>query len=94
LLARFAFRRQWDSELRNGFDFVRRAKGRSSRKIQNEFEHIRKRNWGQRFWLRGYFPTTSGNIIDGIIMWYLDRRTPKDDFSPPHNPTGVSQSVV
>ena len=31
-------------------DFVRRAKGRSSRKIQQEFEHIRKRYWGQRFW--------------------------------------------
>ena len=27
-------------------DFVRRAKGRSSRKIQQEFEHIRKRYWG------------------------------------------------
>jgi putative transposase len=36
-------------------DFVRRAKGRSSRKIQQEFEHIRKRYWGQRFWQRGYF---------------------------------------
>ncbi len=27
-------------------DFVRRAKGRSSRKIQQEFEHIRKHYWG------------------------------------------------
>lgn len=27
-------------------DFVRRAKGRSSRKIQQEFERIRKRYWG------------------------------------------------
>ena len=26
-------------------DFVRRAKGRSSRKIQQEFEHIRKRSY-------------------------------------------------
>ncbi len=34
-------------------DFVRRAKGRSSRKIQQEFEPIRKRFWGQRFWGRG-----------------------------------------
>lgn len=31
-------------------DFVRRAKGHSSRKIQQEFEDIRKRYWGQRFW--------------------------------------------
>jgi len=36
-------------------EFVQRAKGRSSRRIQQEFEHIRKRYWGQRFWARGYF---------------------------------------
>ena len=63
-------------------DFVRRAKGRSSRKIQQEFEHIRKRYWGQRFWGRGYFSTTSGNITDDIIMRYLDRHTHKNGFSP------------
>lgn len=63
-------------------DFVRRAKGRSSRKIQQEFEHIRKRYWGQRFWQRGYFSTTSGNITDDIIMRYLDRHTHKQGFSP------------
>ena len=61
---------------------MRRAKGRSSRKIQQEFEHIRKRYWGQRFWGRGYFSTTSGNITDDIIMRYLDRHTHKDGFSP------------
>ena len=68
-------------------DFVRRAKGRSSRKIQQEFEHIRKRFWGQRFWGRGYFSTTSGSITndsitDDIIMRYLDRHTHQDGFSP------------
>ena len=47
--------------------FVQRAKGRSSRRIQLEFEHIRKRYWGQRFWARGYFSTTSGNITDDVI---------------------------
>tara|TARA_B110001454_G_scaffold195423_1_gene197691 strand:- start:886 stop:1305 length:420 start_codon:yes stop_codon:yes gene_type:complete len=62
-------------------DFVRRAKGRSSRKIQQEFEHIRKRYWGQRFWQRGYFSTTSGNITDDIIMRYLDKHGHKDAFS-------------
>jgi len=55
--------------------FIQKAKGRSSRKIQQEFEHIRKRYWGQRFWARGYFCTTSGNITDDVIMQYLDRHT-------------------
>lgn len=63
-------------------DFVRRAKGRSSRKIQQEFEHIRKRYWGQRFWGRGYFPITAGNITEDVVMAYLDRRIGKDGFSP------------
>ena len=64
-------------------DFVRRAKGRSSRKIQQEFEHIRKRYWGQRFWARGYFSTTSGNITNEVIMHYLDRHTRTNEgFSP------------
>lgn len=64
-------------------DFVRRAKGRSSRKIQQEFEHIRKRYWGQRFWARGYFSTTSGNITATVILNYLNNHlqaTP--GFSP------------
>ena len=65
-------------------DFVRRAKGRSSRKIQQEFEHIRKRFWGQHFWARGYFSTTSGNITDDVILNYLDKHTlpSKAGFSP------------
>jgi putative transposase len=56
-------------------EFVQRAKGRSSRRIQQEFDHIRKRYWGQRFWARGYFSTTSGNITDDVITAYLERHT-------------------
>jgi putative transposase len=73
-------------------DFVRRAKpvlscaegGRSSRKIQQEFAHIRTRYWGQRFWGRGFFSTTSGNITDDVIMNYLDKHTKpiEKGFSP------------
>jgi len=63
-------------------DFVRRAKGRSSRKIQQEFEHIRKRYWGCHFWGRGYFSTTAGNITEDVVMAYLDRHIGKEGFSP------------
>lgn len=62
-------------------DFVRRAKGRSSRKIQQEFEHIRKRYWGQHSWDSGYFSTTSGNIMDDVINRYLDSDTHKNGLS-------------
>jgi len=53
-------------------DFVKRAKGRSSRKIQLEFPEIRKKYWGKHFWGRGYFSSTSGNVTDEIINAYLD----------------------
>ncbi|MEQ1518638.1 MAG: IS200/IS605 family transposase [Usitatibacteraceae bacterium] len=72
-------------------NFVRRAKGRSSRKIQQEFAHIRKRYWGQRFWGRGYFSTTVGNITEGVVMAYLDRHIAKEASAPLHDPTGISQ---
>lgn len=56
-------------------DFVKIAKGRSSRKIQAEFPHIRKRYWGRHFWARGYFSATSGNVTDDIINHYIDQHT-------------------
>jgi putative transposase len=48
-------------------DFVKVAKGRSSRKIQQEFPEIGKRYWGRHFWGRGFFSTTSGNVTDEMI---------------------------
>ena len=54
-------------------EFVKKAKGRSSRKIQQEFPEIRKRYWGRHFWGRGYFSSTSGNVTDEIINAYLDQ---------------------
>lgn len=53
-------------------DFVQKAKGRSSRKIQQEFPEIRKRYWGRHFWGRGYFSSTSGNVTDEMINAYID----------------------
>ena len=55
--------------------FVQRVKGRTSRKVQQEFPELRKRYWGRRFWARGYFCTTSGNITDETILNYLDNHS-------------------
>ncbi len=43
-------------------NFVKIAKGRSSRKIQQEFPELKKRYWGKHLWGRGYFSATSGNV--------------------------------
>ena len=52
-------------------DYMRRVKGCTSRRIQQEFPHIRKRYWGRKFWARGYFCTTSGNVTNEIIEQYI-----------------------
>ena len=57
---------------------MQRIKGRSSRRIQMEFPELRKRYWGQRFWARGYFSATSGNVTDDIIMNYLELHSKAD----------------
>jgi putative transposase len=56
-------------------DVMRRLKGRSSRKLQQEFPALRKRYWGRCFWARGYFCTTSGNVTDELVLQYLERHT-------------------
>ena len=52
-------------------DYMWRVKGCTSRKIQQEFPELRKRYWGRRFWARGYFCTTSGDVTDQTILNYI-----------------------
>ena len=56
-------------------DFIKRAKGRSSRKLQQEFPELKKRYWGRHFWARGYFSATSGNVTDDVINEYINRHS-------------------
>ena len=56
-------------------EFVKIAKGRSSRKIQQEFPNIKKEYWGRHFWGRGFFSSTSGNVTDDIINAYINNHT-------------------
>jgi len=57
---------------------MQRIQGRSSRRIRTEFPELRKRYWGQCFWARGYFSTTSGNVTDDIIIQYLESHSSND----------------
>ena len=47
--------------------FVKAAKGRSSRKIQQEFPEIRKTYWGC-FLGEGFFSAISGNVTDCTML--------------------------
>ena len=59
-------------------DIMRRIKGRVSRKIFEEFPHVKKRYWGRHFWARGYFCVTSGELTKVMIQEYLEHHFEKD----------------
>ena len=52
-------------------EMVRRIKGRSSRRIQEEFPELGKRYWGKHFWGIGYAAFSSGHVTHKIIEDYL-----------------------
>ena len=61
-------------------DLVRRLKGRSSRKLQQEFPELNKQYWGRHFWAIGFGCWSTGNITDEMVNDYLEHhRRPKDD---------------
>ncbi len=53
-------------------DLMQRLKGRSSRKMLEEFGELRRQYWGQHLWARGYFAASSGNVTDEIIKQYIE----------------------
>ena len=62
---------------------MRWVKGRTSRKIFEEFPHVKKRYWGQHFWARGYFCVTAGELTKEMIQEYLSHHfepKPHDGF--------------
>ena len=62
---------------------LRPRKGRSAAKLFEEFPVLRKRYWGQHFWAREYFCSTVGQVMEEMIMTYLEHHfaaDPNDDF--------------
>lgn len=53
-------------------DLMQRLKGRSSRKMLEEFGELRRQYWGQHLRARRYFVASSGNVTDEIIMQYIE----------------------
>ena len=53
-------------------DVVKRLKGRTSRRLQEEYPDLSKRYWGQHFWAIGYGVWSTGNITDEMVKQYLE----------------------
>jgi len=54
-------------------------KGKTARKILQEFPELQKRFWGKHFWSRGYFVASSGAITDEMVMHYLEHQDEDED---------------
>lgn len=53
---------------------IQYIKGKSGRKLLQEFELLRKRYWGQHLWARGYFAVTVGNVNEQDIQEYIEEQ--------------------
>ena len=67
-------------------DIVKWCKGRSSKKVQEEFPQLGKRYWGKHFWAIGYAAFSSGHVTDEMIKEYLTHH----DQHPNHNDDGFT----
>ncbi len=57
-------------------DFVKRLKGRTSRRLQDEFPKLKKRYWGRHFWAKGYCVSTVGLDEDKVrryVKWQQEK---------------------
>lgn len=50
-------------------------KGRSSKRLQEEFPELKRKYWGQHIWATGYFCRTVGTVTDEIIKDYIESQT-------------------
>jgi len=71
---------------------IQYIKGRSSKKLQDEYPSLRKKYWGQHLWARGYFCATVGAVDEETIKKYIESQKWDDDGSdafkiePPPSP--------
>lgn len=49
-------------------------KGRSSKMLQDEFQELKKRYWGQHLWAAGYFCRTVGAVTEEMIKQYIEEQ--------------------
>ena len=53
-------------------DLLKRLKGRTLLRLQEEYPVLRKKYWGRHFWAIGYGVWSTGNIRDEMVQQYLE----------------------
>ena len=62
---------------------VQYLKGKTSRRLLQDYSEMRKLFWGQHLWARGYFAASVGTVTDEVVKEYIERQdieTKDDDF--------------
>ena len=60
---------------------VQYLKGKTSRRMLQDYSELRKAFWGQHLWARGYFAASVGTVTDEVVKEYIEKQdiTTKDD---------------
>lgn len=58
---------------------VKRLKGLTSRKLQQEYPILKDRYWGNHFWATGYGVWSTGNITEEMVNQYLEHHRHDDN---------------
>ena len=66
-------------------EMVRRIKGRSARKLLQEYPTLKKRYRGGHFWGIGYGAWSTGEITDEIVNEYLEHHRERERPNDPEN---------
>ncbi|MEP5364788.1 MAG: IS200/IS605 family transposase [Reichenbachiella sp.] len=64
---------------KNISNLVKRLKGRSSRRLQEEYSEIRRRYWGRHFWAIGYGVWSTGETTEDVVNNYLEHHRTKSN---------------
>ena len=65
-------------------DLMRRIKGRTAKRLMDDFPRLQKLFWGRHVWARGYFCVTSGALtkekIEEYLKHHFEPRSGDDNF--------------
>ncbi len=53
-------------------ELVKKMKGRTSRRLQQEYPELQKRDWGKHFWAIGYGAWSTGTMSEELVEEYLE----------------------
>jgi len=61
-------------------ELMQKLKGRTSRKLQQEYSELQKRYWGKHFWAIGFGGWSTGNVTEEMIQEYLEHHRKPSNF--------------